>query len=105
MQIPALGGKQIFGLCVVDEVVHYAVSDAPDSEMQNLSCDITDLADYLWGDADQNGVVDGRDITAILRYVEGLPTTCHTGAADLDDNGATDARDADILRRYLVENN
>ncbi|MBQ2806271.1 MAG: hypothetical protein IJF08_04405 [Clostridia bacterium] len=105
VQIPALGGKQIFGLCVVDEVVHYAVSDAPDSEMQYLSCDITDLADYLWGDADQNGVVDGRDITAILRYVEGLPTTCHTGAADLDDNGATDARDADILRRYLVENN
>lgn len=105
VQIPDLYGKQIFGLYVTGETVHYAVGDAPDGEMQYLSCDISELADYLWGDADQNGVVDGRDITAILRYIEGLPTACHTGAADLDDNGAVDARDADILRRYLVENN
>ena len=59
----------------------------------------------MWGDADQNGVVDGRDITAICRYLEGLPTVCHTGAADLDDSGEVDARDAEILRRYIVENN
>ena len=105
VSIPSLRGKQIFGLWVKQEVVYYAVSDSPDGQVQILSCSIADLADYLWGDADQNGTVDGRDITAILRYIENLPTTCHTGAADLDDSGAVDARDAELLRQYLVENN
>lgn len=105
VQIPSLQGKQIFGLWVTDDTVHYTVSDTPDGQMQMLRCSISGLVDYLWGDADQNGVVDGRDITAICRYLEGLPTVCHTGAADLDDSGEVDARDAEILRRYIVENN
>lgn len=103
--IPVLHNQQIFGLWMQEDTVYYAVSDKPDGQMQVLSCSIADLADYLWGDADQNGVVDGRDVTAIRRYLEGLPTVCHTGAADLDDNGAIDTRDVEILRQYLVENN
>ena len=98
-------GMQIFGLWVDADTVYYSVSDAPDGKMQTLTCNISDLADYLWGDADQNGTVDGRDVTAILRYLASLPTVCHTGAADLDDSGQVDARDAEILRKYLVENN
>lgn len=98
-------GMQIFGLWVKGDEVFYRVSDAPDGEMLTLSVSVADLADYLWGDADQNGVVDGRDVTAIRRYLEGLPTACHTGAADLDDSGSVDARDVEILRQYLVENN
>lgn len=98
-------GMQIFGLWVDGDAVYYSVSDAPNGKMQTLICSIVGLVDYLWGDADQNGVVDGRDVTAICRYLEGLPTVCHTGAADLDDSGAVDARDAEILRQYIVENN
>ena len=98
-------GKQIFGLWVMGDTVYYRVSDEPNGEMQVLSVSVTGLADYLSGDADQNGVVDGRDVTAIRRYLEGLPTVCHTGAADLDDSGSVDARDVEILRQYLVENN
>ncbi len=105
IEIPPMEGQQIFGLWVMDETVYCAVSDSPDGQMQVFACSITDLVDYLWGDADQNGVVDGRDVTAICRYLEGLPTVCHTGAADLDDSGTVDARDAEILRQYLVENN
>lgn len=105
IEIPPLEGQQIFGLWVMDGTVYYAVSDTPDGQMQVLACSIADLVDYLWGDADQNGVVDGRDVTAIRRYLEHLPTVCHTGAADLDDSGAVDARDAEILRQFLVENN
>lgn len=105
IEISPLDGQQIFGLWVMDETVYYAVSDTPDGQMQVLACSIADLVDFIWGDADQNGVVDGRDVTAIRRYLEGLPTVCHTGAADLDDSGEVDARDAEILRQYLVENN
>ena len=101
---PVPKGKQIFGLWTRGDTVYYAVSDTPDGQMQLLWCSVAELADYLWGDADQNGVVDGRDVTTIRRYVEGLPTVCHTGAADLDDSGAVDARDVEILRRHLVEN-
>jgi hypothetical protein len=97
-------GMQIWGLWVDADTVYYSVSDAPDGEMQLLSVRIADLADYLWGDADQNGTVDGRDVTAMLRYLQGLPAACHTGAADLDDSGVVDARDVEILRQYLVEN-
>ena len=103
--IPALHNQQIFGLWMQGDTVYYAVSETPDGKMQVLFCSIADLADYLWGDADQNGSVDGRDVTAILRYLAGLPTVCHTGAADLDDNGEVDIRDAEILRQYLVESN
>ena len=102
--ISLLANQQIFGLWVIGNRVYYKVSDAPDGEMQVLLCDISELADYLWGDADQNGTVDGRDVTAIRRYLENLPCVCHMGAADLDDSGAVDARDVEILRRYLVEN-
>lgn len=102
--IPELTYEQIFGLWVEGETVYYLVSDAPDGYMEKRSCSIADLADYLWGDADQNGVLDGRDVTAIRRYLEDLPTVCHTGAADVDDSGRVDGRDVEILRRYLVEN-
>ncbi len=98
-------GKQIFGLWVDGDTVFYSVSDTPDGDVQTMSCHIADLENYLWGDADQNGVVDGRDVTAMLRYLAGLPTVCHMGAADLDDSGGVDARDVDLLRKYLVENN
>ena len=104
VKIPALRGKQIFGLWVIGDTVFYRVSNAPDGQMQTLTVRITDLADYLQGDADQNGVVDGRDVTAVLRYLEGLPTVCHTGAADMDDSGTVDARDAQLLRQFIVEN-
>ena len=104
IKIPALHGKQIFGLWVDADTVYYRVSNAPDGKMQTLSCSIANLADYISGDADQNGVVDGRDVTAILRYLEGLPTVCHTGAADLDDSGTVDARDVQLLRQFIVEN-
>ena len=96
-------GMQIWGLWVDGDTVHYSVSDTPDGEMRTMTVCIFDLADYLWGDADQNGTVDGRDVTAMLRYLQGLPTVCHTGAADLDDSGAVDARDVEIMRKYLVE--
>ena len=105
VEIAPLRGKQIFGLWVEDDTVYYRVSDAPNGQMQTLSCSIADLADYLSGDADQNGVVDGRDVTAILRYLAGLPTECHTGAADVDDSGTVDARDVQLLRQFIVENN
>ncbi|MBO5842614.1 MAG: dockerin type I repeat-containing protein, partial [Clostridia bacterium] len=100
--VPA--GMQIFGLWIMGDTVYYRVSDTPNGQMQVLSCSVDGLADYLWGDADQNGTVDGRDVTAMLRYLQGLPAVCHTGAADLDDSGAVDARDVEILRQYLVEN-
>ena len=97
-------GLQIFDLWVDGDTVHYSVSNAPDGKMQTQSIHIAELADYLLGDADQNGVVDGRDVTAILRYLEGLPTVCHIGASDLDDSGTVDARDVQILRQLIVEN-
>lgn len=97
--------KQIYGLMVQGQEIVYRIADEPGADMEVLRYTISDLADYLWGDADQNGFVDGRDVTAIRRYLAGLPTVCHTGAADLDDNGRVDERDVEILRQYLVENN
>lgn len=97
--------KQIYGLMVQGQEVVYWIADEPGANVEVIRYTISDLADYLWGDADQNGRVDGRDVTAMRRYLAGLPTVCHTGAADLDDNGQVDERDVEILRQYLVENN
>ena len=96
---------QIYGLMVQEDEVVYWIADEPGAETEVLGYTISDLADYLWGDADQNGQVDGRDVTAMRRYLAGLATVCHTSAADLDDNGQVDGRDVEILRQYLVENN
>ncbi|MBR5881241.1 MAG: hypothetical protein IKZ16_06100, partial [Clostridia bacterium] len=51
--------KQLVGLWVDGDILYYSVADSPDSQTQTYSCSIAQLTDYIWGDADQNGVVDG----------------------------------------------
>ena len=58
-----------------------------------------------YGDANGDGKVNVRDVTAIQRHISeysaltGRSLTC----ADVDGNGAVDINDATLLQQYLAE--
>ena len=57
------------------------------------------------GDANHDGVIDVRDVTAIQRHASEyeLLTGDALRAADVDGNGVVDISDATLLQRYLAE--
>ena len=62
-----------------------------------------EVVDFMWGDVDGNGVVDGLDATLILRFEAGtieLSDLPKPQAADTDFNGDIDGLDATLVLRY-----
>jgi len=70
--------------------------------------DITeDVALYLIGDVDADGVVGGRDRQILTRYLADWPKydkqIVSMEAADIDQDGVVGGRDRQILTRYLAD--
>lgn len=62
-----------------------------------------EIVDFMWGDVDGNGSVDGLDATLVLRYEAGAITLSDLPkpqAADTDFNGDIDGLDATLILRY-----
>lgn len=59
---------------------------------------------FLRGDADGNGIVDGRDAALIKQSLVGLATILEENnlRADANADGSVDARDAALIAQYLV---
>lgn len=69
----------------------------------SLSCFAAGAASFIKGDADGNGKLDIRDVTAIQRKLAGISLdTINEKAADVDGNGL-DINDATNIQRYLAE--
>ncbi len=61
------------------------------------------ICEYLPGDVNDDGIVNVRDATALLRYCAKWPSiTVNAAAADLDGDGDIGNRDATCLLRYLA---
>ena len=59
--------------------------------------------DWLAGDADQTGIVDLRDVTAMQRFLAGgWNVTVEFDHADVNADGKLDLRDVMLLRRYFA---
>ena len=63
----------------------------------------SDEQNILYGDVDNNGVVNLKDATLIRRYyVGGWGVDLDTKVADVDCNGVVNLKDATLIRRYYV---
>lgn len=58
----------------------------------------------IWGDADDNGVVDTNDASYILEYCVSLKTAdqLNLAVSDVDGNNAVDTNDASLILEYCV---
>lgn len=54
------------------------------------------------GDADANGVVDGRDALLVMQYDAGWPVTLNRANADVDGSGSVDLSDALVIFRMAA---
>ena len=61
--------------------------------------------DFIYGDADGNGRVDVRDVTAIQRHLADINTLTgkQLGAADTNGDGNVTIEDATLLQMFLAE--
>lgn len=66
--------------------------------------DITVQGETALGDVDGDGVTDGRDITALSRYLDAWENqgwNVSAAVADLNGDGVVDSRDVTLYRRFL----
>ena len=85
----------------------------------NLSCDYGDVygaelesvavtmvggnlfvVNYIPGDVNGDGVVNGKDVTLIRRYNAGADVEINLAAADVNDDGTINGKDVTVIRRY-----
>lgn len=61
------------------------------------------VIDYLPGDVNEDGVVNGKDITLIRRFiVGGYDFKINESAADVNEDGRINGKDVTLIRRYIV---
>ena len=59
--------------------------------------------DILYGDANDDGVIDGLDATLLLQYLAEWDIELNIDAADVNADGIVDGLDATLLLQYLAE--
>ena len=60
--------------------------------------------DYISGDVTGDGLVDGRDLTRLHKYLADVPDTkIEIDAADVTGDGLVDGRDLTRLHKYLAD--
>lgn len=61
------------------------------------------LYDHLAGDINDDGLIDNKDVTRLLRYVSGWDVDVMTSALDVNGDGLTNIKDALRLLKYVSE--
>ena len=59
------------------------------------------VIDFAYGDVNDDGSIDGKDLIVLRRYLVGSDVEIFAGA-DVNGDGAVDGKDVIILRKYLV---
>ena len=78
-------------------VIHQKADDL------KIICRFADEERVMLGDANGDGSVDIRDVTAIQRHASEYQNVNSVKAADVDGNNAVDVQDATSIQRYLAE--
>lgn len=96
-----LGGEQL------SVGVSYVPGDIYDENLENVNLQIVNscitIVDYVPGDANGDGVVNGKDVTSIRRYiVGGYDQTVNTNAIDVNEDGRINGKDVTLIRKYIV---
>ena len=83
----------------------YRYGDIYDSDLDSLAFDMVSgyvqVLDYLPGDVNSDGVVNGKDITLCRRYnAGGYDISIRWEAGDVNDDNTINGKDITILRRF-----
>jgi len=73
----------------------------PDGQTAAYTRDFT-IKTILFGDMNNDGVVDEMDVVALERYLARWPVSINESAADLNSDGLIDEMDIVVLERYLA---
>lgn len=94
-----------------EETITFTVSDGEFSASDDILVIVTDVADHIYGDVDDNGSVESFDASLILQYVVGMDPAPYAPLpwedwllifADTDGNGEVNAYDAALVLQYVV---
>ena len=85
--------------------ISYREGDIYDYDTNNVNFDIVNgfitVIDYMPGDVNDDGVINGKDVTLIRRYNAGIKDgTFNESAADVNDDGVINGKDVTLIRRY-----
>ncbi len=61
------------------------------------------IIDYIPGDVNSDGVVNGKDVTVLRRYNAEYAITIREDAADVNDDNVINGKDVTLIRRYNAE--
>lgn len=87
-----------------DGRVRWYVSDGTVTKFYSIDpFRFADEERVMLGDANGDGSVDIRDVTAIQRHASEYQNVNSVKAADVDGNNAVDVQDATLIQRYLAE--
>lgn len=83
--------------------VKYEVTGTDTVKSEVIS--VLDYSDMLYGDVNEDGVVDLSDYTALSQFLLGDEVTISEAKADVAKNGKVDLADLATLRQYLMKDN
>lgn len=95
----------------LDVSISYRSGDIYNGDLENVEFEIVNgsitIIDYIPGDVNEDGVVNGKDVTLIRRYNAGHEVSINDAAADVNDDGVINGKDVTLIRRknagYEVE--
>lgn len=83
--------------------VTYRSGDIYNIDLDSVELDIANgcitIINYIPGDVNDDGVVNGKDVTLIRRYNAGYDVTINEAAADVNDDGVINGKDVTLIRR------
>lgn len=87
--------------------VSYVSGDIFDENLDKVNPQVVNgcitIVDYMPGDANGDRTVNGKDVTAIRRYIVGTyDQNINTDAADVNEDGRINAKDITLIRKYIV---
>ncbi len=82
----------------------YESGDIYDTNLHDLSFDVVDgivtIIDYIPGDANNDGTINGKDVTLIRRYNAGYTVEINESAANVNGDDVINGKDVTLIRRY-----
>ncbi len=90
---------------LLDVNVSYRYGDIYDENLESLKFDMVNgyvtVLNYIPGDVNEDGLVNGKDVTLIRRYNAGdYGVSIREEAADVNDDDLINGKDVTLIRRY-----
>ena len=87
--------------------VSYRYGDIYNADLDSITCKMVSgfvtVLDYLPGDVNGDGVVNGKDVTLVRRHnAGGYNISINESAADVNADGLINGKDVTLIRRYVA---